>query len=81
VVEERVASEHAPANYIGRISPRPLLMLNGLYDTTMVKESSVEPPHALARQPKQILWSEAGHGPPSPQHQAAMTRWLEEHLK
>ncbi len=49
-----------PANYIGRISPRPVLLLNGLYDETMVKEMSVEPLYRLAKQPKQILWSEGG---------------------
>lgn len=70
-----------PANYIGRISPRPLLMLNGLYDQDHIKDTSVEPLYRLARSPKQILWSEAGHAPPSEKNEAAMLQWLREHLK
>ena len=70
-----------PANYIGRISPRPLLMLNGLFDQDHVKETSVEPLYRVAREPKQILWSEAGHAPPSEKNQAGMYQWLRENLK
>lgn len=70
-----------PANYIGRISPSPLLMLNGLYDQDHIKDTSVEPLYRLARPPKQILWSEAGHAPPSEENRAAMLQWLREHLK
>lgn len=70
-----------PANYIGRISPRPLLMLNGLYDKDHIKETSVEPLYRVAREPKLILWSEAGHAPPSEKNQAAMYQWLRENLK
>jgi fermentation-respiration switch protein FrsA (DUF1100 family) len=75
------AGAACPANYIGRISPRPLLMLNGLFDTDMIKETSVEPLYALAKQPKQILWSEGGHGAASEANQGAMLRWLRESLK
>ena len=70
-----------PANYIGRISPRPLLMLNGKYDTDMIPDTSVEPLYGLARPPKQILWSDAGHTFPSEENQAAMLNWLRENLK
>jgi formylglycine-generating enzyme required for sulfatase activity len=59
-----------PANYIGRISPRPLLMLHGKYDTDHVPETSVEPLYRLAKSPKQILWSESGHAFPSEDNQA-----------
>ena len=69
------------ANYIGRVSPRPLLMLNGLYDTDMIKDTSVEPLYRLAKSPKQILWSEAGHTMPSEQNQALMLQWLRQNLK
>jgi len=70
-----------PANYIGRISPRPLLMLNGKFDTDMIPDTSVEPLYGLARPPKQILWSEGGHAAPSEENQAAMLKWLRENLK
>lgn len=70
-----------PANYIGRISPRPLLMLNGLYDQDHIKETSVDPLYRLARAPKEILWSEAGHAPPSEKNQTAMLQWMRAHIK
>jgi dienelactone hydrolase len=57
--------EHLPAacnaNYIGRISPRPLLAINGIYDTDHIKEPSVEPLLKLAKAPREIIWAETGH--------------------
>jgi dipeptidyl aminopeptidase/acylaminoacyl peptidase len=70
-----------PANYIGRISPRPLLMINGTRDTDMIKETSVEPLQRLAKQPKLILWTETGHQLPTEEHRSALLRWLQESLK
>ena len=70
-----------PANYIGRISPRPLLMINGTRDTDMIKETSVEPLQRLAKQPRTILWAEAGHQMLSEEHRSAFLRWLQESLK
>jgi dipeptidyl aminopeptidase/acylaminoacyl peptidase len=70
-----------PANYIGRISPRPLLMINGTRDTDMIKETSVEPLQRLAKQPKLILWAETGHQLPTEEHRSSLLRWLQESLK
>src|SRR5262249_5344879 len=70
-----------PANYIGRISPRPLFMINGTRDTDMNKETSVEPLQRLAKQPKTILWAAGGHSAPTEEHRTAMLRWLQESLK
>jgi len=70
-----------PANYIGRISPRPLLMINGTRDTDMIKKTSVEPLQRLAKQPKLILWAETGHQLPTEEHRSALLRWLQESLK
>jgi dienelactone hydrolase len=70
-----------PANYIGRISPRPLLMINGTRDTDMIKETSVEPLQRLAKPPKTILWAETGHQLPTEEHRSALLRWLQETLK
>jgi dienelactone hydrolase len=70
-----------PANYIGRVSPRPILMLNGTLDTDMIRETSVEPTFRLARQPKQILWSDGGHMAVSEQNHAHMLQWLRENVK
>jgi dienelactone hydrolase len=49
-----------PVNYVGMISPRPLLMLNGKQDKTI----PVEAAQALfdaAGEPKRIVWYDAGH--------------------
>ncbi|HKA37025.1 MAG TPA: alpha/beta fold hydrolase [Thermoanaerobaculia bacterium] len=70
-----------PANYIGRISPRPLLMINGTRDTVMNKEASVEPLQRLAKPPRTILWAETGHQTPTEEHRSALLRWLQESLK
>jgi dienelactone hydrolase len=71
-----------PANYIGHISPRPLLMINGTQDNDMVRETSVVPLYRLARAPREILWDEGGHrGVPTEEHQTAMLQWLREKLR
>jgi dienelactone hydrolase len=70
-----------PANYIGRISPRPLLMINGTRDTDMIKETSVEPLQRLAKQPKLILWAETGHQGLTEEHRSSLLRWLQDSLK
>jgi dienelactone hydrolase len=70
-----------PANYVGRISPRPLLMLNGTNDADFVKETSVDPMFRLAKEPKQVLWTDGGHGRASEENRAAMHAWLQERLK
>ena len=70
-----------PANYIGRITPRPLLMINGTHDTDMIKETSVEPLQRLAKQPKLILWADTGHQLPTEEHRTALLRWLQESVK
>ena len=69
-----------PANYIGRISPRPLLTINGNYDTDHIKESSVAPLLRLAKQPKQTIWSQTGHQL-TEEHRAILLQWLRESLK
>ena len=70
-----------PANYVGRISPRPLLMINGTRDTDMIKETAVLPLYRLAKPPKQILWADTGHQLPTEEHRAVLLKWLRENLK
>lgn len=65
-----------PANYIGRISPRPLWLLNGTFDGDYDRELSVEPLHALAGQPAEIHWVETGHQRPSESDLERMAEWL-----
>jgi predicted esterase len=70
-----------PANHIGRISPRPLLMINGIYDSDHVRETQVEPLYRLARDPKRMVWAETGHQVPTPEHLALLVEWLRERLR
>ena len=71
-----------PANYIGHISPRPILMINGTRDNDFVRESSVAPLYRLARAPKEILWAEGGHqGVPTEEQQTGMLQWMRERLR
>ena len=50
-----------PANFIGRISPRPVFMVNGTADNLFLRESSVMPLQRLLRDPKTVVWNETGH--------------------
>jgi dienelactone hydrolase len=70
-----------PANYIGRISPRPLLMINGTLDADYNKDITVVPLERLARQPKKIIWLEAPHTLPQEEARVAVMQWLREYLK
>jgi uncharacterized protein len=69
-----------PANYVGRISPRPLLLVNGVRDEDYARATSAEPLHRLARDPKQVLWFESGHSLPDEAY-SQIALWLAERLK
>jgi dienelactone hydrolase len=70
-----------PANYIGRISPRPLLMINGNLDADYNRKLSVESLQRLAREPKQFTWHEEGHTLPPESTRATALAWLREKLR
>ena len=70
-----------PANYIGRIYPRPLLMINGMNDPLMIRETAVLPMFRLAKNPKEIVWEDGGHQMPSQANQVKTLHWLQENLK
>jgi acetyl esterase/lipase len=65
-----------PANYIGRISPRPLLMINGENDADYLSGTAVRPLQRLLREPKRIIWTEAGHGFLSEDDRTTLVDWL-----
>ncbi len=65
-----------PANYIDRISPRPLLMINGENDADSLPDTSVRPLQRLLREPKRIIWTGAGHGFLSEDDRTALVDWL-----
>ena len=83
---DRFETEHlpaaCPANYIGRISPRPLLMVNGTQDTDYDKAASIDPLYELAKEPKQIIWVvDGGHMAMEEEHRSAMVKWLRQNVK
>ncbi|MCH7475921.1 MAG: dienelactone hydrolase family protein [Gemmatimonadetes bacterium] len=65
-----------PANYIGRISPRPLLMINGENDADYLPDTAVRPLQRLLREPKRIIWTDAGHGFLSEDDRRTLVDWL-----
>lgn len=67
-----------PANYIGRISPRPLLMLNGKFDADYFRATSIEPLQRLAGEPHLFQWAETGHGVLTDTDLATLVEWLRE---
>lgn len=81
---DRAEREHraaaCPANYIGRISPRPLFLVNGRFDSDYDPERSVEPLHRLAGEPKEVIWGEMGHSI-LPEHVERLAAWLRQHLR
>jgi dienelactone hydrolase len=69
------------ANYISRISPTPLLMVNGIYDSDYNKDLSVEPLLKIAKEPKKIIWTEGGHMFATEEDRAEIIKWLNKYLK
>ena len=65
-----------PANYIGRISPRPFLMINGEHDADYDKEKSVLPLQALAGESLESKWNDTGHALPPESTAATLLDWL-----
>jgi len=65
-----------PANYIGRISPRPLWILNGTFDGDYDRERSVEPLLRHAGPPLEVFWVETGHQFPREQDLERLADWL-----
>jgi pimeloyl-ACP methyl ester carboxylesterase len=49
-----------PALWVGEISPRPVLMINGRTDT-LIDPPAATALHEAARPPKQIIWYPGGH--------------------
>lgn len=58
----RVLDPIDPVHWVGRISPRPVLMLNGRTDQ-LIPVPAADALHDAARQPKQVEWYPGGHSP------------------
>jgi len=72
-----------PIHWVGRISPRPVLMINGDADDVVPVEAN-KALHEAAREPKKVIWYKGGHVPPPtemPNVLNAIMNWLNEHLK
>ena len=72
-----------PANYMGRIGPRPLFTINSENDGDFDAERSVRPLHRLIDQSTkhQMRWTQGGHSYANDDDWAAMFAWLRETLK
>jgi dienelactone hydrolase len=69
-----------PANYIGRISPRPLLMLNGRNDADYFPDTAVLPLQRLAGKPHEFRWTDSGHGIVTEEDRAFIVEWLRDNV-
>ena len=65
-----------PANYIGRIAPRPLWLLSGTFDGDYDRERSVEPLYRHAGQPTETHWVDTGHQLPGQDDLELLANWL-----
>ena len=72
------AEPFSPVNFVSRISPRPVFFINGKWDST-VPRSAASLLHEAAREPKQVLWADAGHILP-PEVAAQGVEWLAREL-
>ena len=69
-----------PANYVGRISPRPVFFLSAENDGDFLPETAIRPIHRLAREPKTIRWTPGGHGVTTDEDVGALAQWLRANL-
>lgn len=68
----------SPSLFVGHISPRPLLFINGRGDAKVSRESA-ELLHQAAGTPKEIRWADCGHLLPESEARYGVD-WLIEHL-
>lgn len=68
------------ANYIGRISPRPVLMINGENDRDYFPDTAVRPLQRLLGEPVVIRWTDSGHGILTDEDHTVLIEWLEQAL-
>lgn len=59
-----IGSQHVdPEKWVGRISPRPVILINAENDKSF-PDSSVAALHDAARQPKEVIWTKGVHVTP-----------------
>jgi fermentation-respiration switch protein FrsA (DUF1100 family) len=75
----RVMAPADPLNFVDKISPRPVLMINGTKDE-IVPVVANKLLHETAREPKTIVWLESGHALPLDQTFPIVNEWLKKYL-
>ncbi len=68
-----------PVAFVGHISPRPVLMVNGTQDAIM-PVAAAEALHEAAGEPKEVKWYEGGHVGIPPALLAYVTGWVTEQV-
>ncbi len=75
----RIMAPADPLNFVDKISPRPVLMINGTKDE-IVPVPANKLLHTAAKEPKKIVWLEAGHSLPRAQMMPLVLDWLRTRL-
>src|SRR5437868_642442 len=75
----RIMAPADPLNFVDKISPRPVLMINGTKDE-IVPVPANKLLQATAKEPKKIVWLEAGHSLPRAQTLPIILDWLKSRL-
>jgi uncharacterized protein len=75
----RIMAPADPLNFVDKISPRPVLMVNGTKDDIVPVEAN-KLLQKTAREPKKIVWLEAGHALPREQTLPIILDWLKKNL-
>lgn len=63
-IAHEIYAEFEPTRYVGRIAPRPLVMVNG-EDDPQIPVGAVRALYNSARQPKSLIWLRTGHLSPT----------------
>ena len=71
----RVLSPYDPAAWVGKIAPRPLLLINGRNDPAVAPVDALDLADAAA-EPKSVLYFDGGHNPfgPGPDQRTVLTQ-------
>ena len=75
----RIMAPADPLNFVDKISPRPVLMINGTQDDIVPVEAN-KLLHSTAKQPKTIIWLESGHSLPRDKTMPIIGDWLKKNL-
>ncbi len=77
--QTQAGAELDPATFIGLMSPRPVLMLNGRNDP-IVPPSWAQRLYDAAKEPKRIVWYDTEHSVPPVQAMAEIQQFLGEYV-